>query len=130
LYRTHKLVHSFEEMTERVDATYTDLSLRLKAALAPVGRAFERALIQNPKLSLWDSDGSHPTVAGSFMAACVLYGAITGADPRASTSVPEGLSVSQAALLRSVAAESLVSDSLLAGAHVASVEAASAVPAN
>jgi len=38
--------------------------------------------------------------------------------------------VGQAALLRSVAAESLMSDSLLAGAHVASVEAAGAAPAN
>jgi hypothetical protein len=122
LYRTHKLVHSFEEMTERVDATYTDISQRLRAALAPVGRAFERALIQNPKLALWDSDGSHPTVAGSFMAACVLYGAITGADPRASTTVPEGLTANQAALLRGVAAEILSTDSLLAGTHVASVD--------
>ena len=113
LYRTHKLVHSFEEMTELVDTTYASISQKLGAGLAPVGRAFERSLVQNPKLALWDADGSHPTVAGSFMAACVLYGAITGADPRASTAVPEGLSSAQAALIRVIAAQSLSSDSIM-----------------
>ena len=112
LYRTHKVVHSFEEMTDLVDSTYATISHRLGAGLAPVGRAFERSLIQNPKLALWDPDGSHPTLAGSFMAACVLYGAITGADPRASTAVPEGLTNGQASLLRSVAAQALSDDSM------------------
>jgi hypothetical protein len=124
LYRTHKIVHSFEEMTDRVDAAYASISQRLGAGLAPVGRAFERALVQNPKLALWDADGSHPTVAGSFMAACVLYGAITGADPRASTGVPEGLSASHATLIRAVAAQSLSADSLLLPSSLAAGPAA------
>lgn len=122
LYRTHKLVHSFEEMTDLVDTTYASISQRLGANLAPVGRAFERSLVQNPKLALWDADGSHPTVAGSFMAACVLYGAITGADPRASSAVPEGLTSSQAALIRAVAAQSLSGDFVPSGLATAPVQ--------
>jgi hypothetical protein len=107
MYRRHKLVHSFAEMTERVSSTYFGLSAKLGAGLAPVGRAFERALVQSPKLTLWGSDGSHPSLAGSYLAACVLYGAITGGDPNLTTYVPEGLSDSDASLVRAVAAQSL-----------------------
>jgi hypothetical protein len=108
LYRKHKIVHSFEEMSDRVSSTYLGLSERLGTGLAPVGRAFERALVQNPRLALWGSDGSHPTLAGSYMAACVLYGAITGADPRHTTYLPAGLTASDAAILRSIAFASMV----------------------
>jgi hypothetical protein len=107
MYLSNKLVHSFEEMTDRVDAAYLGLSRRLGAGIAPVGRAFQHALVQEPKLALWGSDGSHPTVAGSYMAACVLYGALTGADPRASAYVPAELSEHDAALIRGIAAQSL-----------------------
>ncbi|HEY2736362.1 MAG TPA: DUF4886 domain-containing protein [Polyangiales bacterium] len=107
LYATSKIAHSFAEMTSLVDAAYFGLSQRLGAGIAPVGRAFERALVQHPNLALWGSDGSHPTVAGSYMAACVLYGALTGADPRASAYVPNELSSADAAQIREIAAESL-----------------------
>jgi hypothetical protein len=107
LYRRHKLVHSFEEMTNLVSSTYFELSTKLGAGLAPVGRAFERALVQSPKLTLWGSDGSHPSLAGSYMAACVLYGAITGGDPSQTTYVPEGMTEADATLVRAVASQSL-----------------------
>jgi len=110
MYLTNKIVHSFEEMTERVANTYFGLSQRLGAGIAPVGRAFERAVVQQPKLALWGSDGSHPTVAGSYMAACVLYGALTGADPRATLFVPPELSESEAVLIRGIATQSLHDD--------------------
>jgi hypothetical protein len=120
LYRTHKLVHSFADMAERVANTYSGLSQRLGAGLAPVGRAFERALVQHPSLALWAPDGSHPTLAGSYMAACVLYGTLTSEDPRASSYLPPGLSQAQADLVRTVAAESVAAQrSAPAPEHVA-----------
>jgi hypothetical protein len=122
LYRTHKQVHSFEEMSTRVSSTYFDLSSKLGAALAPVGSAFEHALVTHPKLSLWGSDGSHPSLAGSYMAACVLYGAITGRDPSSTRFVPKGLPEADARLVREVAMESLA-------AHGGSVSEAAAVSA-
>jgi hypothetical protein len=123
LYRHHKLVHSFSEMSERVGSAYFEVSTKLGAGLAPVGRAFERSLIQFPRLTLWGSDGSHPSLAGSYMAACVIYGAITGTDPGATSYVPEGMSESDAAMVRTVAAQSLEaanSARALVGAQAAS----------
>ncbi|MET0385332.1 MAG: hypothetical protein ABW321_05205 [Polyangiales bacterium] len=107
LYRTHKVVHSFADMSTRVSTTYVDISSRIGAGLAPVGSAFERALVEHPRLSLWGSDGSHPSLAGSYMAACVLYGAITGTDPNLTTYVPNGLNHNDAATVRAVAAQAL-----------------------
>jgi len=111
LYRTHKQVHSFADMSTRVSTAYFALSSRLGAALAPVGSAFERALVTHPKLSLWGSDGSHPSLAGSYMAACILYGAISGRDPSTTKYVPNGLKDADARLVREVALETLGSRS-------------------
>ena len=77
------------------------------AGLAPVGRAFERAVGELPELALYKTDGAHPTMAGSFLAACVIYGAITGIDPRASTYVPWELGPEQGTLVKTLAAETL-----------------------
>jgi hypothetical protein len=107
LYRTHKSVRSFAQMSMLVSSTYFELSSLLNAGLAPVGSAFERALVEHPRLTLWGSDGSHPSLAGSYMAACVLYGAITGIDPNLTDYIPNGMKADDAVLVRVVAARSL-----------------------
>jgi hypothetical protein len=107
LYRTHKSVRSFAQMSMLVSSTYFELSSLLRAGLAPVGSAFERALVEHPRLGLWGSDGSHPSVAGSYMAACVLYGAITGLDPSTTRYVPNSMKPEDAEVVRGVAARSL-----------------------
>jgi hypothetical protein len=107
LYRKHPLVHSFEQMASRIDDTYAGLAFALGAQLAPIGSAFEHGLISDPEVALWGPDGSHPTLAGSFLAACVLYGSITGEDPRASSYVPLTMSAANAQLIKGLAADTL-----------------------
>jgi hypothetical protein len=119
LYRTHRVVHSFSDMSARVSSVYSDISNRLGAGLAPVGSAFERSLVEHPKLTLWGVDGSHPSLAGSYMAACVIYGAITGVDPKQTSYVPPGLRESDAEWVRAVATESLAASKLAAAAAAA-----------
>jgi hypothetical protein len=108
LYRTHERVRSFSEMSAIVGGAYSSLALRLGAGLAPVGRAFERELGAGA-IELYRSDSSHPTPAGSFLAACVIYGAVTGEDPRSSSYVPFGLAESAALELKTVAAQAVAS---------------------
>jgi hypothetical protein len=107
LYRKHALVRTFDDMVGRIDTAYSGIARKLHVELAPVGGAFVRAWRTDPAVPLWGSDGSHPTLAGSYMAACVLYGAITGRDPRESTYVPFPLDPRFAATIRAVAAASL-----------------------
>jgi hypothetical protein len=106
-YQKNEHVHSFADMAARVDGVYSGIALRLGARLAPVGRAFVRAVSEEPEIELYRSDDSHPTPAGSFLAACVLYGALTGEDPRASQYVPFGSSASEAEQIKTLAARVL-----------------------
>jgi hypothetical protein len=107
LYREHAFLRSFGQMAEQVDSAYRGAAERLSAQLAPVGPAFERALLQHPELAVYRPDGTHPSMAGSFLAACVLYGTLTGQDPQAASYVPWELPVHEAALIKQIAAETL-----------------------
>jgi hypothetical protein len=100
-------VHTFDEMAAQIDGVYSSLATRLGARLAPVGRAFVAAVANDPSLELYRSDSSHPTPAGSFLAACVLYGALTGQDPRASSYVPFGSNAVEAERIKTLAANVL-----------------------
>lgn len=54
---------------------------RAHAAVAPVGLAWEHALTRRPQLDLWAGDGTHPSRAGSYLAACVFYSVLTRRSP-------------------------------------------------
>jgi hypothetical protein len=56
-----------------LDHAYGTLGKELGALVAPVGPAWQAALIASPDLALYVNDGSHPTPLGSFLAACVIY---------------------------------------------------------
>jgi hypothetical protein len=49
--------------------------------LGAAGDAWQAAHRQDPRLPLWQVDGNHPTLAGTYLAACVLYGRIFNASP-------------------------------------------------
>jgi hypothetical protein len=68
-------------------------------------------LLLHPQLSLDRKDATHPTMAGSFLAACVLYGTLSGADPRRSGYVPYELEGADAELVKRIAAETLAAPS-------------------
>lgn len=107
LYRKHGMLRGFDDMVQRIDTAYSGIARQLHVGLAPIGSAFVRAWRTDPGVPLWGSDGSHPTLAGSYMAACVLYGAISGRDPRESSYAPYQLDARLAEQIRAVAAASL-----------------------
>jgi hypothetical protein len=63
---------TYAAMQERVDSGYLNAAREARAALAPVGPAWAEALARRPQLELWASDGTHPSRAGSYLAACVF----------------------------------------------------------
>ena len=64
--------------TQTIASAYETIAADLGITLAPVGRAFAIARTERPDLALHVEDGSHPTAAGSYLAACVLYATLTG----------------------------------------------------
>jgi hypothetical protein len=93
----------FEAMQARLAWGYSNLAAELDAALAPVGLAWAEALERDPHLELW-SDGRHPTLSGSYLAACVFYALLSGRDPSGSE-FTAGLAPSEARFLQDVAAD-------------------------
>jgi len=62
-----------EEMQTQMAQNYMNIANELEALLAPAGIAFMRCSFDYPEIELWDEDGNHPSMAGTYLAACVLY---------------------------------------------------------
>jgi hypothetical protein len=71
---------SYGQMQDRIAASYREMARDNKALLAPVGLAFKQARGIDPGLALY-TDDRHPTVAGTYLAACVFYGVLFKQSP-------------------------------------------------
>lgn len=69
------------EMTPKLNRAYSALGHELGVTVVPVGLAFERALADIPGLSLHTPDLKHPTLEGTYLAACVFYAALWRESP-------------------------------------------------
>lgn len=72
---------SYASMQDAITATYSNLGVRLAADVAGVGEAWRRWIDSGSTIPLHSSDGSHPTPAGSYLAASVIAAAITDTNP-------------------------------------------------
>jgi hypothetical protein len=73
---------TYSAMQDRVAFSYEQAARLLGAELAPVGLAWRSTRITAPTVQLWEEDGVHPTVAGSYLAAGVIYDVIRAGAPR------------------------------------------------
>ncbi len=64
-----------------ITEAYSSLGEREKIKVAPVGLAFEKWIQEHPDVPLHIQDNSHPTMEGSYLAACVIYSTLTGKSP-------------------------------------------------
>lgn len=71
--------------------------------LAKVGEGWRASLAAHPTLVLHLPDGTHPTLAGSVLAAYVLYITLAGHDVPPTAAVPAGISAANAADLHAIA---------------------------
>jgi len=77
LYQTWARQNAMERQPE-LSKTYTDLGKQLNADVVPAGTAWALALKSDPTLALHGEDKSHPTPAGTYLAACVFYATLYG----------------------------------------------------
>jgi hypothetical protein len=76
------------------------------APRVPVGDAWSTALAERPSLALWNNDGHHPTLEGSYLTAAAFSAAFDLLDPQRSDVADPALSTFTAGL-NAGAAESL-----------------------
>ena len=66
-------VCTFLGMQEELRNSYVQMANDNAALVAPVGRAWQSSWTQDSSVNLWSSDNSHPSLEGSYLAACVFY---------------------------------------------------------
>ncbi len=64
-----------------VTVNHTDAAHAVNAMLVPVGEAIRSVVRDHPNLQVLGGDGFHPTQTGSYLAALVFYGQLTGHSP-------------------------------------------------
>jgi hypothetical protein len=93
----------YTSMQAAIDTGYLSIARDQSAAVAPVGYAWWTLLHGDPVAALWQDDGSHPTVEGTYLAACVFYATIFRQSP-AGLAYHAGLPAAEAATVQETAA--------------------------
>src|SRR5215813_6340510 len=69
------------EMTAQLAEAYTVAGNANNALVIPAGLAFAKARAKQPELNLYAPDKRHPSLAGTYLAACATFAALTGRSP-------------------------------------------------
>ena len=101
---------TYDGMQARLRESYLQLSIDNNCTVSPVGAAWKYVRDQYPSIGLYSTDGSHPSIYGSYLAACVHYATIFRKTPVGSQYI-SSISASDASILQQ-AAELIVIDSL------------------
>lgn len=66
-------ISTFEGMNERLRNAYVRMADSIDASVSPVGVAWKYIRDNYPTIQLYSADGSHPSVEGTYLAACTFY---------------------------------------------------------
>jgi hypothetical protein len=80
------------ETQKAITDAYGQIGQELGATVVPVGAAWQRFLAKHDQPALHDKDDSHPTLAGSYLTACVFYAVLFGDSPEGIDDDISGLS--------------------------------------
>jgi hypothetical protein len=94
------------EMTAQLAEQYTLAGNANDALVIPAGLAFAKAVSKRPSLELYQPDKRHPTLAGTYLAACTTYAAVQKKSP-VGNAYTAGLDPELAAFLQGVAADTV-----------------------
>ncbi|MDT0294560.1 T9SS type A sorting domain-containing protein [Mesonia ostreae] len=74
-------VCTYEGMDDAIRDTYVFMAQDNNAEVSPAGAVWRSIRENHPSINLYSSDGSHPSLAGSYAAACAFYTMIYKKDP-------------------------------------------------
>ena len=79
--RFFPVLGTYEGMDSMLCLRYTQMAEAYDASLCPVGRVWRYLRTKRPGIELYQSDGSHPSIAGTYAAACAFYTVFFHRDP-------------------------------------------------
>lgn len=94
------------EMTAQLAEQYTLAGNANDALVIPAGIAFAKAIAKRPDIELYEADKRHPSLAGTYLAACTVYAALYRKSP-VGLSYTAGLSAELVSLLQTAAWETV-----------------------
>lgn len=99
---------TYWRMQKALTKAYDTAAKKTEGVVAPVGEAWSRVRREKPNLgkSLYQSDGSHPSKAGAYLAASVFYATLFKAHPNQSTFTGE-MTEADSAYLKKIAWETV-----------------------
>jgi hypothetical protein len=103
-------VCTYEGMDSLLRISYLEMAGNTKSEVSPVGEVWNYIRHNYSLIELYQADESHPSLAGTYAAACSFYSSLFRKDPSLTT-YDYSLSASDAAQIR-LAAKSIVYDSL------------------
>ena len=85
LYMTHAYVPPDERfkinMISDISSLYIEASKKNDLVVIPVGIGFKNAYEAKPNIKLHNIDGTHPSLLGTYLAACIVFGVLYGESP-------------------------------------------------
>ncbi|MBW2263579.1 MAG: DUF4886 domain-containing protein, partial [Deltaproteobacteria bacterium] len=106
------LYPDYPTMQDRLSDGYTDLASRLSTGgepvfIAPAGESYRSISLEGDTTlfeGLYATDGSHPSIRGSYLAACTIFATITGTSPVGMTSGPTEIDATERLSIQETAA--------------------------
>lgn len=100
-------INTFTKMNQRLHIAYDHMANTNSGMLSPVGIGFEHIANDGTApfelADLYTGDGSHPSIYGSYLAACIFYEIIFETNSEGNTYLPGGLSAENATYIQDVA---------------------------
>ena len=103
-------ISTFDGMNSRLRNAYIRMADSIDASISPVGVAWKYVRDNYPSIQLYSPDGSHPSLEGSYLAACTFYASLFRKSP-VGASFTSSLAPATAANLQ-LSAAAAVMDSL------------------
>jgi hypothetical protein len=69
-------INTFYKMNNRLRNAYVRIADSAHASVAPVGVAWKYIIDNHPTINLYAADGSHPSLEGTYLAACTFYASV------------------------------------------------------
>ena len=91
---------TYHGMDSMLRLRYRILADSNDAFLSPVGPVWRHIRATFPGIELYDADNIHPSVAGTYAAACAFYAIVFGKSPVPAAYAPAGISAANATAIR------------------------------
>jgi hypothetical protein len=109
LYMTWARQHSPDKQLDISDA-YRSVGGEIDALVVPVGEVWQRYVRKHDSPVLYDKDQSHPTIAGTYLAACVFLDALFSKSPVGIKIEAPGLTADDAKKLQRAAEDAVATN--------------------